>query len=921
MNANMYARYPARSLVRGGQRTLLALFCVAVGVMAIVGLQLVGGMITNALVGNARAINGGDLSVRAINQLTQSDLTFFDDLKKRGVITDYSAAYTGGIQLPKPGGGRANVQFLAVDPAVYPYPGQPGLSQSAGGDFRALLRTPGNAVVTATLADALGTKLGDTVKITVGADNRQFDVKIVGVIEPKATLGQGESLYVSLDTLRAAAPTPITYTVVYATTPDAARAEQAKAEATARFIGADVQTADGLLKQLSDNIAQLNRFLVIVGLLALLIGGVGIVNTMQVLLARRRVEIAMLKTVGYQRHDLFLLFGLEAAILGLLGGILGALAGIGVAAALRILFERAFLLLLTFTVDPTIVLGGIAVGLVTALIFGLLPIVQASGVRPTVVLRELPEGRNWRGVLGQIGLIALLSVLFAILASFIIGSARWGVIAVYATFAVLGLLSLGFGLVVFLIGRLPVPERYSPRFLLLVTSGVAASVAVTLVPDLRGVGILLLVATLSGYLIVLAPPEWKISTKMAFRNLGRARGRTTTTLLALFIGVFAVGVVLVLGQGVRESINAFIANQVRYNLIVLAPRTEADNVNRALDARGGEIRARQAVEVAPLTTPQDINGTPLGQLIGPVDPNGQPQRGSHSPAAIVRQLSGLQGYDLAHGQLPEVGTAPEVIADDQGPTGRMLNASDAGTDNIIVDASLRDAPLHLQPGDRLTQRNGITGQSRTLTIVGFYKATDSGLNTNLVPVLGSLEATRGLGGASTQGLWYLQVAAGATGTVSDALNAAVPRAQVFNLADLVAQIGQVLDNLLLMITAIASLALFAGIVIIANAVALAMLERRRELGIMKAVGYTSRRVLGVVLIENGLIGALGGLLGMLLVALATFAFNRYAGLTIGVSVVTTLGLIALVAAVALLIAALVAWGATRVRPLEVLRYE
>jgi putative ABC transport system permease protein len=149
----------------------------------------------------------------------------------------------------------------------------------------------------------------------------------------------------------------------------------------------------------------------------------------------------------------------------------------------------------------------------------------------------------------------------------------------------------------------------------------------------------------------------------------------------------------------------------------------------------------------------------------------------------------------------------------------------------------------------------------------------------------------------------------------------VPRAQVVNFSDLLAQVSQVLNNLLLMLTAIASLSLFAGIVIIANAVALAMLERRRELGIMKSVGYTSRRVLGVVLIENGLIGGLGGLLGMLVVAIATAAFNRFAGLGIGVNVFTTLGLIALVAIVAMLVAAVVAWGATRVRPLEVLRYE
>ena len=194
-------------------------------------------------------------------------------------------------------------------------------------------------------------------------------------------------------------------------------------------------------------------------------------------------------------------------------------------------------------------------------------------------------------------------------------------------------------------------------------------------------------------------------------------------------------------------------------------------------------------------------------------------------------------------------------------------------------------------------------------------------NFSLSAVYGSNEAARALGGPSTQTAFYLQVDPDKTGAVTDALTEAVPRAQVLNLADLVAQFGQVLDNLLLMLTAIASLALLAGIIIIANAVALAMLERRRELGIMKSVGYTSRRVLGVVLIENGLIGGLGSLLGMILVALATAIFSRVANIALGVNPVTTIGLIALVAVVAMLTATLVAWGAVRVRPLEVLRYE
>jgi ABC-type antimicrobial peptide transport system permease subunit len=917
MKASMYTTYPARSLARGGQRTLLALFCVAVGVMAIVGLQLVGGMIGDALIGNARAINGGDLSVRVVTPLAERDLAPFAELKNAGVLTLYTAAFEDGVQLPRPGGGRINLQVAAVDPAVFPLTGQPALDRPAGGDFRATLGEPGAAVASRSLFDALGGELGKTVRVTAGLDSRSFDARLVGVLDERETLGQGDALYVSLETLRRASDQPLAYTTVYATTPDAARAASAEEQLAGRLIGARVQTADGLLKQLEENVELINRFLVIVGLLALLIGGVGIVNTMQVLLARRKIEIAMLKTTGYQRRDLYLLFGLEAALLGLIGGVLGALAGIGVAFGIRGLFERAFRLVLTFTLDPGVILGGVAVGLATALIFGLLPIVRAAGVRPQAVIRELPEGQGWRTALGSVGLILLLAVLFAALASAIIGSPLWGLAAVGGAFAALALLSLAFGLLVFAIGRLPVPERYSLPFLLLVTAGVAGAAALTFfVPDLRGVGILLLAATLLGYVVVLLPRAWKINTKMAFRNLGRARGRTVTTLLALFIGVFAVGLVLVLGSGIRETINGFIAQQVRYNIIALAQRADRPALDRALDGVAGDVRARQVVEVAPGTVPLDINGTPLTTLLAGAD---QSARNGPPPEVFVRNLSGLQGYDLAAGQRPTVGTPPEEL--DGG--GRNLGAGDAGTTNVIVDESLRNAPTNMKLGDTFTSLNQFTGGRQTLTVVGFYKATGTGvsINLNVAPVFGSLEATRALGGPATQAVYYLQVEPRRTGAVTDALTEAAPRAQAVNLGDLVGQFNQVLNNLLLMLTAIASLALVAGVVIIANAVALAMLERRRELGIMKSVGYTSRRVLGVVLIENGLIGGLGGLLGMLLVALATAVFNRQAGLSLGVDVGTTLGLIALVAAVAMLTATLVAWGATRVRPLEVLRYE
>ncbi|MFL5627400.1 MAG: FtsX-like permease family protein, partial [Ktedonobacteraceae bacterium] len=169
---------------------------------------------------------------------------------------------------------------------------------------------------------------------------------------------------------------------------------------------------------------------------------------------------------------------------------------------------------------------------------------------------------------------------------------------------------------------------------------------------------------------------------------------------------------------------------------------------------------------------------------------------------------------------------------------------------------------------------------------------------------------------------YMKIDSAQVNNALNILGKIVPNATVQNLADIGAYIEQLLNSILDMLVAIASLSLMAGVIIIANAVALAMLERRRELGILKSVGYTSGSVLSEVMIENGVVGAVGALMAMLLATgaiglLGTLFFN----LAFSVSTLIVMSLIGGSALLAMLTAALVAWGSVRVRPLEVLRYE
>ena len=253
--------------------------------------------------------------------------------------------------------------------------------------------------------------------------------------------------------------------------------------------------------------------------------------------------------------------------------------------------------------------------------------------------------------------------------------------------------------------------------------------------------------------------------------------------------------------------------------------------------------------------------------------------------------------------------------------GRQLTRGDAGTANVLGGDELMAAPWNLRPGDTLTLAEPRTRATRTVTLVGFY--THSGFfNFQFGALKGDSGLVTAWGADEAAIVYSLKVDGPRKLQAIDTLDSQAPAALVVDVTDLGAIVERILRNLLVLLTALASLALLAGAVIIANAVALAMLERRREIGIMKSVGFASRSILALVLFENGLLGALGGMAAVAVVALAATLLGRLVfqtsfdvSLPLAISIVAGPGLLAAA------VAGLVAWAPTRVRPLEVLRYE
>jgi predicted lysophospholipase L1 biosynthesis ABC-type transport system permease subunit len=905
MRAGFYWRYATRSLIRGGQRTLLAIFCVAVGVMAIVSLQLVGNMVNNGLTDNVRQGNGGDISVRSdVVPISAQQIKSFDTLKSQGVITDYTAVSAGQAQGNDKDGSRDIFTLRAVDPQKYPLAGSPNFKDPGDGSFSSLL-TGNNAVVTQKWLDQTGYRKGDSLTVRT-ADGRSLNLTIDGVLFDAGAF-QRPQILVSLVTYTAAPSSsglPVSFSAVYVTVPGHtdANATTAKQAIQTNLPQATVTTTKDALAQNADQVQSIRNFLRIVGLLALLIGGIGIVNTMQVLLRRRQLEIAMLKTTGYRRSNLYAMFGLEAGILGVVGGALGAAIGIGVSFLVKGLVERAFFISLPNSVDPLTVASGVAIGFFTALIFGLMPIVQASQIRPLAVLRGQSEGTSRESILLTIALSALLVAMYFTLSLVILGDLRNTILAVVITGILLLLLSLFFTAVVLVISRLPVPDGFPWWYVLIVVVGLLIAAGITLaVPDF---GVLFLVLAAFGFVVVLLPRTWKSNVKMALRNIGRQRARTVTTLVALFVGVFVIGIILVLGQNIKDQINQALLTNLPFNSFILAGVDNRAQVEQTLNGISG-IQARQENSIAQ-GLPISVRGVPMAQVVADAGRPGLDSLGREGTYGI---LSSLEGSDLTRGALPQVSIVQ----------GRNLKKSDAGTGNVLMPVSAGSNPLKLKLNDTFVVASQDGKTLVTFKVVGVYTTSDA-FSASSIRTDDSQVST--IAGGKPLYVFELKIDPTQADQKLSQVEKAVPNVQTFSVVDLLLLVNTLLNNLIIMLTAIASLTMIAGIIIIANAVALAMLERRRELGILKSVGFTSRSVLSEVLLENGIVGFTGALMAMLLVTFAVAVLSTIVfGSSFSVSAPLVIGSVLGVAAICMVVAGFVAWGATRVRPLEVLRYE
>ena len=421
--SSLALRYALRELRSGLRGFYVFIACIALGVMAIAGVGSVAASLSEGLTREGRTLLGGDAAFSLIQrEATPEEVAF---LRTRGEVSVAAALRT----MARTGDGKlALVELKAVD-NKYPMLGELTLDPKMPvADLLAERDGAFGAAVDSTLLARLDLKLGD--RVTIG--NAPYQIRSVVCAEPDklaGNVGLGPRFLVSETSLRATGllqPGSLVRWIYRVRLPDNAANDRAAtqlvedARATLPQAGWEIRSRGNASPQLERTISRFTQFLTLVGLAALLVGGVGVANAVKSHIDRRRDVIASFKALGATGRDVFTIYLTQVIVLAGIGSIIGLAAG----AALPFVIVGLFGKLLPLPVIPALHPDELALsfiyGLLTALAFGLWPLGRVHDVPVAALFRE-EVVREWHRP--RWSYLALMAVVIALLIGVAIGLA------------------------------------------------------------------------------------------------------------------------------------------------------------------------------------------------------------------------------------------------------------------------------------------------------------------------------------------------------------------------------------------------------------------------------------------------------------------------------------------------------------------
>ncbi|MDR3700315.1 MAG: FtsX-like permease family protein [Candidatus Sulfopaludibacter sp.] len=377
-----------REMRASRSRFLFVVLAVAIGVGSLTGVRSFGSAFRHMLLREARTLMAGDMSLRVFALPTSEQDAVLQDLALRGVqhtwITEtVTMASSAAAEDP------VLTSVKAVDPAAYPYYGAVKLDPPL--PFRDALKAQ-SVVVSDDLLVRLKVKTGDTLHL--GGQ----DFRIAGVVtsEPDRMTGSlnvGPRVMITreglertgLISLGSRAAERYLFRLPAAGPPGVAEVRQILKNNFPEATIADYTETHPIITRGLD---RATTFLSLIGLIALVIGAMGVGSAMHGHLQQKLDSIAVMKCIGARSAQVIRIYTAQTLMLGLSGGILGALLGVAVASAFPGLIAKYFSIQGSASWDAWPAVQGVAIACLVTLLFTLPPLLGIRAIRPAEVFRR-----------------------------------------------------------------------------------------------------------------------------------------------------------------------------------------------------------------------------------------------------------------------------------------------------------------------------------------------------------------------------------------------------------------------------------------------------------------------------------------------------------------------------------------------------
>ena len=845
------------------RRLFLFLSAISLGVAALVAVQGFAANMQSEVRQQARAMLGADVSLSSREPFRERTEAIIDSVARTGVDVARVTSFASMALLERTGSTRL-VQVRAPEKGFPFY----GVIETDPANQWQTLHEGRNLVADPALLIALDAEVGDSVsigstKFRISSVLRKLpgDVEVASSFAPRVFI---PAQYLE-ETALLGFGARVDYEA-YLRIPDPALADifVERYEEIWRPDRVRARTLEDQQENMEEALGNLANFLGLIGVFALLLGGIGVASAMNAYMARKGDAVAVLRCIGATSRQVFGIYLLQAAVMGLAGAALGVLLGGGVQWLLPRMLEGLLPVDVPIRLDGLAIATGLLVGVWTAVAFALLPLLQVRTVSPLSALRRRVEPLSINGR----------------------DPLRW-----------LAWLALGGSVLLLILLTAGEP---------MVGLGVAAGIAVTL-------AVLYLAALLVTRGLKRMPrTSLAYPLRQGVANLHRPGNQTATVVLALGFGVFLLATLLLTQTNILRPL--MVDTTTRGNLLLFDVQQEqVAGVEETLAARS--IHILQGAAIIPMRIAA-IDGVAVTR---PPEAEIDPFEAAAAEAEGDRPPEGEQPRGWAT-RREYRSTYRDTLTDSEAlVAGEWWDAEDSGDDGIYQVSLDRDVAqeLEVEIGARIDW--DVQGVIVATRVTSLRRVDWARLEPNFYAVFEPAAL------ATAPQMWVF-LARAIEDTDRNAAQRDIvsrfPNVVSIDLTLVQRALDDVIGRVSVVIRFLAGFSVATGFIVLLGAIATGRLQRIRESVLLKVLGATRRQIGTILFTEYALLGSLAVLVGLGLSlaagwALAYFVFDVEFG-------VDLLPLASLAAAIALL-SALIGLSASREvfrsTPMEAIREE